>query len=86
MSLTPEIKAGNWYFGVRCWNCHVLKILGEAPAPDSPQGHLAWAWPVSFDCDCGTHIDRQPGQIGRWQALKSPETESSVVFHPQSNT
>jgi hypothetical protein len=64
------IVAGKWYFTVTCKNpeCAQCLIVGLAPSPKEWSG--VYAWPISIDCECGTHSKYQPSEVQRTRAAR----------------
>ena len=84
MPFLPEIKAGNWYWVVKCPSCGFEQALGPAPSPQ--QDPTARPLPSDVRCDCGNLTHFLGDEIERLEAERSAVSAPNVVFHFRRTT
>lgn len=67
-----EIKAGNWYFFIKCKNCGVMVAIGDAPAPEEVSGPVETNHgPLQIHCNaCGADKVYKPADISIRQVVR----------------
>ena len=66
MGLDMHTKPGNYYYQVRCKDCHYTHILAEAPSPEEFPYVRTFARKVV--CGCGLSVVYAAGEIKRVQS------------------
>ena len=82
MPLHLRIEPGEWYFVVTCPSCGKREAIGKAPAPESAEGVVTYAFSHTVNCDCDTQTIHPPGQNERLRATASGGWESGAVVRP----